>query len=126
MARVLIVEDDERLKMTYGIVLGKEGHEVEHAADGQEALDKLSVYAPDVVLLDLHMPNIDGIEFLKRADMPAKYPSTKVIVFSNMEQPEQLEQAYELGADRYMLKASTSPKQLADLISNTLQNQTHP
>jgi CheY-like chemotaxis protein len=121
MAKILVVEDDQRLKLTYDILLEKEGHKVEHASDGEAALDKLESFKPDLILLDLHMPKMDGIEFLRRANISEHYPDVKVIVFSNMEQPDQLEQSYKYGASRYILKASVSPKQLADLVSNTLQ-----
>jgi phosphoserine phosphatase RsbU/P len=123
MAKILVVEDDQRLKLTYDILLHKEGHEVERAEDGEEALQKLESFKPDLILLDIRMPKVDGIEFLRLANAPVKHPNTKIIVFSNMEQPEQLEQAYKYGATRYMLKASTSPKQLADLIATTLESQ---
>ena len=120
MAKVLVVEDDMRLKLTYDILLNKQGHTVERAMNGQEALEKMPVFRPDLVLLDMMMPKMTGLQFLEAARIPENYPATKVIVFSNMSMPLEMKQAYELGATKYMLKSSTSPKQLAALIEQVL------
>jgi len=120
MAKVLVVEDDLRLKMTYDILLKKEGHTVERAMNGVEALEKLASFRPDLILLDLMMPVMTGIEFLAAARVRENYPDTRVIVFSNMSVPSEVDKAFALGATKYMLKSSTSPKQLAALVEQTL------
>jgi CheY-like chemotaxis protein len=120
MARVLVVEDDLKLKITYDVLLQKEGHVVERAVNGEEALAKLSTFQPDLILLDLMMPKMTGIEFLEAAQLPTRFPNTKVIVFSNMSVPDKITRAYELGAAKYMVKSSTSPKQLGELVRKTL------
>jgi len=120
MAKVLVVEDDLRLKMTYDILLKKEGHTVDRAINGEEALEKLASFKPDLILLDLMMPKMTGIEFLEAARVPENYPNTKIIIFSNMSVPSEVEKAFALGATKYMLKSSTSPKQLAALVEQTL------
>lgn len=120
MAKILVVEDDLRLKLTYDIILNKEGHEVERAEDGEEALAKAETFRPDLILLDMLMPKVNGLEFLKRYDVKKSHPDVKIIVFSNMSMPKEMEEAYKLGATKYMLKSSTSPKQLAELIRQTL------
>lgn len=120
--KVLLVEDDPQLNLTYAILLKKEGYTVEHAFNGQEALDKLPVFKPKLILLDIRMPRMDGIEFLRVAKLPEKYPSIRTIVFSNMEQAEQLEEAMSLGANAHVLKSSLSPSGLAELIRETLSH----
>ncbi len=120
MAKVLVVEDDLRLKLTYDIILKKEGHTVERAQDGQEALKKVKSFQPDLILLDMLMPKMSGLEFLKVFNAKKNHPDVKIIVFSNMSMPNEMEQAYALGATKYMLKSSTSPRQLAELIARTL------
>lgn len=108
MAKVLVVEDDLRPKMTYDIVLKKEGHIVDRAINGFEALEKMKSFQPDLVLLDMMMPRMTGIQFLEAADLPTNYPGTEVIVFGNMSMPVEMDRAYELGATKYMVKSSTS------------------
>ena len=120
MAKVLVVEDDMRLKITYDIILQKEGHTVERALNGEEALAKIAEFQPDLVLLDMMMPRMTGLQFLEAARVRENYPNTKIIVFSNMSSPGDMQKAFELGATKYMLKSSTSPKQLAKLIEDTL------
>jgi CheY-like chemotaxis protein len=120
MAKVLVVEDDMRLKITYDILLQKEGHTVERALNGEEALQKIAEFQPDLVLLDMMMPRMTGLQFLEAARVRENYPNTKIIVFSNMSSPGDMQRAFELGATKYMLKSSTSPKQLANLIQETL------
>ena len=123
MAKVLVVEDDLRLKLTYDILLNKEGHQVERALNGEEAIQKMASFNPDLVLLDLMMPKMTGIEFLEAINLKVDYPHTKVIVFSNMTMPDEMQKAYSLGASKYATKSSTSPKQLAELIEQTLSEQ---
>ena len=120
MAKILVVEDDPQLSLTYGILLKKEGHEVDHAHNGFEALTKIKTFTPEIILLDIRMPGMDGIEFLRQVKLKENFPDVKVIVFSNMEQADQIEEAFKLGAHSTMLKSSFSPSQLADMIRQTL------
>jgi len=122
MARVLVVEDDLRLKMTYDILLQKEGHTVDRALNGEEALEKLASFKPDLILLDISMPKMNGVQFLEAARVRDNHPNLRVIVFSNLSNPVEMEKCFELGATKYMLKSSTSPKQLAALVQETLAN----
>lgn len=124
MARILVVEDEAMLRLTYRTILEKAGHKVTEASDGKEALGALKDSAFDLILLDLHMPHMDGLTFLKQADVPKKHPATKVVVFSNLEEAERLTKAYRLGIDRYVLKAATSPQELLALIREVLAGKT--
>ncbi|MEO7823727.1 MAG: response regulator [Gemmatimonadaceae bacterium] len=123
MARVLVVEDDLRLKMTYDILLKKEGHTVDRALNGEEALEKLASFKPDLILLDISMPKMNGMQFLEAARVRDNHPNLRIIVFSNRSSPLEMEKFFELGATKYMLKSSTSPKQLAALVQETLASK---
>jgi DNA-binding response OmpR family regulator len=120
MARVLVVEDDPTLEHTYNLLLAKEGHIVDRAADGEEALKSAEENEPDLILLDLLMPNVNGVEFLRRYDIKGKHPNVKVIVFTNLSMDSTIDEVMKLGATRYVVKASTSPKELASIILQTL------
>jgi DNA-binding response OmpR family regulator len=119
--KILIVEDDLRLKITYDTIFSQEGYTVLRAQDGEEGLRVAETELPDIILLDMMMPKMDGLEFLRRFDVANRHPGTKIIVFSNMMQAETTKQAYELGATRYEIKATFSPKQLAELVRTTLE-----
>lgn len=122
-ATILIVEDEKTLNEAYATILGKEGYRVLSAYDGEEALSILKKAKPDVILLDLRMPNVDGIEFLRRykSTKPASGTASQIIVFSNLDMQKEIDQAYELGANKYILKAWASPKELVRLIKDTLK-----
>lgn len=123
MAKILIVEDETILNDAYGIILKNEKHTVRQVFDGQAALEAIQEESQDLILLDLRMPKMDGVELLKNLDLPKNYPKTKVIVFSNYDVQEDIDKAFELGATRYMLKAWASPKELVRVVKDTLKNK---
>ena len=118
---VLIVEDERMLNEAYQMILQKEGYKVYVAYDGNEAIEQAQKTEPDLILLDLRMPNVGGIDFLKQYNLEKKHPKVKVIVFSNLDAQKEIDEAYALGAHKYMLKAWASPKELANLVKDTLQ-----
>lgn len=120
MARILVVEDDHDLNNAYCIILRHEGHEVVEAFDGREALEKLDDFEPDLVLLDLLMPVMGGLEFLQQWDAPKKNSNVKVLIFTNMENSPEVAESYKLGASRCIIKSWTAPHNLARVVSETL------
>lgn len=120
---VLIVEDESMLNEAYQVILGSGGYKVIPAFDGKAALDIVKDTNVDVILLDLRMPVLDGIGFLE-AYQPKSLPKApKIVVFSNFDMQKEIDQAYELGADKYMLKAWASPKELLQLVNNLLADK---
>lgn len=117
--KILIVEDELMLNNAYSVVLEKEGYSVEVAFNGEEALEKVAAFKPDLILLDLRMPQMSGLDFLKNY----KKDTAKIIVFSNMDVQKDIDEAYSLGADKYVLKAWASPKELVRLVHDTLKNK---
>lgn len=120
--KILIVEDEKPLNEAYQTILKKEGYEVITAFDGDEALEVTKSVEPNLILLDLRMPHVSGIEFLKKYNLTKKHPGVKVIVFSNLDTQNEIDEAYKLGAQKYMLKAWASPKELARLVKETLKS----
>jgi len=119
-ATILIVEDERSLNEAYQLILRKAGYAVQVAFDGREALDLTAQEDPTLILLDLRMPRMDGIEFLRHYNLKEKHPDVKVIVFSNYDMQKEIDEAYSLGADRYFMKALASPKELLQVVENTL------
>jgi two-component system alkaline phosphatase synthesis response regulator PhoP len=122
-ATVLIVEDENMLNEAYQVVLKTSGYNVLTAYDGKEALEILEKHTADIILLDLRMPVLDGVGFLEAYQLKSRKNPPKVVVFSNFDMQKEIDQAYELGADKYMLKAWASPKELLQLISNLLKEK---
>lgn len=119
---VQVVEDDVALNDAYKIILESRGHRVITARDGKQALEQLQVEPEDprIILLDLHMPVLDGIGFLKQYDA-TKHPKTTIVVFTNYDDGRDVDEAYSLGAERYILKARAAPKELLHLVDSILE-----
>jgi CheY-like chemotaxis protein len=118
---ILVVEDDVALNDAYKAILSSAGYRVETSFNGQEALDMLEdkKLVPSVILLDLRMPVLDGVGFL-REYKPKQHPETTVVVFSNYDAHSDIDEAYELGVERYVLKARAAPKDLLHLVAGIL------
>lgn len=123
MANILIVEDEKMLNEAYSTILNKEGHTVEQAYDGEEALKVTQKFEPDLILLDLRMPKMDGVSFLREYDLINKHTDVKVVVFSNFDMQKEVDDAYSLGAQRYILKAWASPKDLVQIVDEALEGE---
>lgn len=121
--KILIVEDEISLSDAYHMLLKQAKYDVEVAHDGKEALEKASQKQPDLILLDLRMPVLDGVGFLKQYDLANKHPEVKVIVFSNYDMQEEIDEAYRLGAERYILKAWASPREILNLVRDALSGK---
>jgi CheY-like chemotaxis protein len=120
---VLIVEDDAVLRSAYETVLKIEGYRTQIAADGLEALKLAQDQEFDVILLDMLMPNLGGLEFLQSFEAKTKHPATKIIVFSNMSVPSDVKDAMQLGATKYLTKSSFTPKEMESIITEVLTGE---
>jgi CheY-like chemotaxis protein len=121
MSKILIVEDDTSLNQAYQTILQREGYEVRCVSNGEEALAVADSFQPDLVLLDLLMPKVSGIEFLRQYDLLGKHPNVQVIVFSNLDMQPEIDEAYKLGAKKYILKAWATPQQLVSVVKDLLK-----
>jgi len=119
---VILAEDEQVLADMYATKLRKEGIDVVVAYNGQEVLDAAKKSRPDLILLDLVMPVMDGFEALQalRADPATK--DNKIYIFTNLSQEEDRRKAKELGADGYLVKADYTPSQISQYIQ-TLANK---
>lgn len=120
MANILFIEDDSRLGETYDFLFSQEGHNLIWARDGAEGLRKAEEENPDIILLDMMMPVMSGLDFLAAYDKKNKHPDVKIVVFSNMQTDEAVHTAVALGADKYEIKSMFSPKSLVALVDDML------
>jgi two-component system, OmpR family, response regulator ResD len=111
MANVLVVEDNKTLNQAYKLILQRENHDVRVAFNGKEALELAKLNDPELILLDMLMPVMNGVEFIEHYK-PADHPKTTIIILSNLNEDSEVQRALELGAQKYILKASTSPQEL--------------
>ncbi len=116
---VLLVEDEKVLRDVYTIVMRSEGYEVHTANNGLDGLQKLNSLHPDVVLLDLFMPVMDGKEFMRNVIIN-DFPNTKIIVYSNLSDRKTEAEMLSLGVNEFILKSSMTPKDLLALLDKTI------
>ena len=113
--KILIVDDDKFLLSMYAVKFKNAGFVVDVAHDGAEALSRLQEgNAPDIIILDLIMPGMDGYEFLAKVREQKLVPKATVVVLTNQGQPEDIEKAKKYGVQGYIVKASTIPSEVLD------------
>ncbi len=115
--KILLVEDDPFLSSLLKNRLVKEKVEVVNAKDGQEALDTLKTFKPDLILLDLILPKKSGFEVMEGIRQDPQLQNAPIIIISNLGQPEDIQKGQDLGAIEYFIKAKTS---IDDLVGNIL------
>ena len=118
---ILIVEDDKFLRELIVQKLSKEGFNASEAIDGEEGIKKIKEEKPQLVLLDLILPGIDGFEVLSRMREDPTVSSTPVIILSNLGQKEDVEKGLKLGAVDYLIKAHFTPGEIIEKIRNILK-----
>jgi|Deesub1362B_J571_1020462.scaffolds.fasta_scaffold11128_2 CheY-like chemotaxis protein len=105
MARILIVDDNEEIAHLVSIILGREGYEVEIALNGDECIEKLNSFRPDLILMDYFMPGKDGVKVSKLIKNDKKFKNIPIILFTIMSIEEGLHEAVkEAGAVDYIQK----------------------
>ena len=119
-AKILVVEDETFLVKIYAVKLKKEGFEVSIANDGEEAVKMAASVKPDLILLDLILPKMNGFEALEKIRANPDNKKTPVIVLSNLGQEEDIKRAETLGADDYLVKANFSIQDIVAKIRETL------
>lgn len=118
--KVLVVDDEKMFQDIYKIKLLSEGFQVKSASNGAEAIKLLMEEPPDIVLLDLNMPVMDGFKVLQTVKADAKLSPIHVIVLSSRGNPEEIEKALNLGADGYLIKSTTKPNEVIKKVKEVL------
>ena len=111
--RILVVEDDQFLRELYDELLREEGYEVDLASDGQEGLDKATAGGYNLVLLDIMLPKIDGLDVLRKLKAaPPKKPNGPTVLLTNLGQDSIIKEGFTLGASGYLIKSAMNPDQV--------------
>jgi len=118
--KILIIEDDRFIAKMYQTKLGLEGYEVEVAENGSTGIEKIKSFSPDLVLLDIIMPEVDGFGVLENIRDDENINSTSVIVMSNLSQEDHLKRAKALGAKDYIVKSQLTPMDVVKKIKGVL------
>lgn len=116
--KILLIDDDPFIVEMYAIKLKDEHFQIEVARDGQDGLKKATAYDPDVILLDIVMPGMDGFQVLEELRKTGR--PRKVILLTNLGQKEDVERGMRLGADDYIIKAHFTPSEVVAKIRTVL------
>src|SRR6202050_2068190 len=121
--KVAIIEDDMAIVQMYRTKFENEGYEVATAPDGASGLELIESFQPDIILLDLMMPNMNGLDMLGKLRSQPGGREAKVVVLTNMGDTETATRVHKLTADDYIVKAEMTPKQVAERIKALLAKQ---
>lgn len=120
MKKILILEDEEELLNLLQKKLIQEGFEVLTAKDGEEGLAKIRSNKPDLILLDIVMPKLDGFEVLEAMAKDESIKGMPVIIISNSGQPVEINRAMELGAKDYLIKVDFTPQDVLEKVKKQI------
>ncbi len=118
--KILIIEDDRFLRQLISKKIGQEGYDVVEAVDGEEGIKKVETEKPDLILLDLILPGVDGFEVLSRVKKNLNTKHIPVIILSNLGQKEDVDRGLNLGAEDFLIKAHFTPTEIIIKIRNVL------
>lgn len=119
--RILIIEDEVDLRNLYVQILQKENFAVDSAIDGEEGYSKLSKKEYDLVLLDIILPKIDGLQMLDKLKLDGKHITGKIVLLTNLSQDLVISKAVDYGISGYMVKSDLTPDQIVQEVKNHLE-----
>jgi len=120
LIKVLIIEDEVSLLDVLQKKLEKEGYQVFAACDGEEGLRQMEAVKPDVVLLDIVMPRINGMEVLQKMQQSESMSQIPVLIISNSGEPIEIDRALKLGAKDYIIKTEFDPQEVLEKMAKIL------
>lgn len=118
--KILIVDDDSMISDMYLMKFTEDGFDASTASDGKTALEKIESENPDIVLLDIVMPQMDGFDVLKELGKKGILRKIKVILLSNVGQKEDVERGLSLGATEYIIKANFTPSEVLEKVKKII------
>ncbi len=126
MAKILLVDDDPLLVRMYQKKLEIDGNTVETGSDGQEAYEKAKSFQPDLILLDVMMPRVTGLEALGKLKADELTKKIPVVLLTNVSgSQDDTDRGLELGATTYMIKSNYTPKEVVEKVKELLSASVH-
>jgi len=121
MTKIAIIEDDAAIHQMYRMKFETEGFDVQLASNGKSGIELVKKFNPDIVLLDLQMPEVDGLEALRAIRSSKQNKQTPVIILTNLGEEESPKELKDLGANGYIVKADYTPRQVVLKVKETLE-----
>ena len=124
MVKVFIVEDDPLMSRMYQKIFTFEKYDVDMAGDGEEALAKIAGSNPTIILLDVMMPKMNGLQVLEKLKADPATKSIPVVMLTNLAGQQDAETALSKGAVKYIVKSEHEPKEIADMVKEIIAGYT--
>ncbi len=124
MAKILIVEDDPLMSRMYQKIFKFEGYDVAMAGDGEQGLEAAKKEKPTLILLDVMMPKMNGLQLLEKLKLDPDTKSIPVVMLTNLAGEKDAEVALTKGAVKYIVKSEYEPKQITDMVKSILAGYT--
>lgn len=124
--KILLIEDEDYIRELYKRQLDLEGFLTDAFGTGKEGLAALSQAHYDLILLDIMLPDINGLQILKQVKLNATTKDIPVVLLTNLGQDVVIKEGFELGAEGYLIKASYTPAQIVQEVKNFLQKKAVP
>lgn len=118
LRKILVIEDEPLLLKAFEYLLKSSGYDVEVAKNGMAGLEMTKSFKPDIILLDMLMPIMNGMDYLEAANLAKTLPKSKVIILSNLSDSVHLRDVRKYNVSKILLKASLSPDELVTYIKN--------
>jgi DNA-binding response OmpR family regulator len=120
MKKILIIEDDQIVANVYRNKLTVQGYQTEIALDGETGLKTMRTFQPDLMVLDLMLPKMSGVDVIRQVRSESEFSKLPIIVFSNTYLTNMVQLAWKAGANKCLSKASCSPREVVDVVCNTI------
>ena len=120
MKKILIIEDDQIVANVYRNKLSVEGYQAEIASDGETGLKLMRTFKPELIVLDLMLPKMSGVDVIKAVRSEAGFATVPIVVFSNTYLTNMVQEAWKAGATKCLSKASCSPREVIDIVRSTI------
>lgn len=121
--KILLVEDETSLRELYRELLFSEGYDIDVVEDGEEAFEKMKIGGYDLVLLDIRLPKMDGLQVLQNLTDDEKKNAGKIYMVTNFSDEHVIKEAYKLGAEGYLMKSALKPDEVLHEIESALGSE---
>jgi DNA-binding response OmpR family regulator len=116
MAKILFIEDDPLINKIYSTRLKADGHDVFSAENGEDGLKMVYDVMPDIIVLDVMMPRVDGFAVLEKLRADDRFKNKPILMYSNLNNEEEIKRAKQMGVTEFLVKANLSPTQMVSKI----------
>ncbi len=124
MSKILIVEDDPLISEMYYDIFEFDGYELDVAANGEEGIEKARTLKPTLILLDIMMPKMNGLQVLEKLKSDPETKNIPVVILTNLSGTQDAKTALSKGAVKYIVKSQYNPKQVSDMVKEILAGYT--